>query len=334
MKKKYDLFAFGNALVDYVFINITSDFLKKNNLTSGDMHLINAEKAIEIDSLLLNNKKIKIAGGSATNVACGFANLGGTAAVSGSIGNDDNGIFFENNLIDSKVTPIISKSKNHETGVARTFITKNKNNMVERTFATNLGAAPDYKLKNFPEKDLLQSSLFHTTGYTFQAMRNVFMRAFDIAKNNNIPISLDLSSPSVISAFKQDLISIVKKYVSYIFMNEDESRAFTGCDDPLVAIEFFKNDCETVIIKLGAGGSVIHNNNKNIHIPPFKVDQVLDVNGAGDGYTAGFLYGLSQGYNLATAGKLGSLYGSLVVQHLGARLPFEPITEVKKIMGL
>ncbi len=49
------------------------------------------------------------------------------------------------------------------------------------------------------------------------------------------------------------------------------------------------------------------------------VDRVVDLTGAGDLYSAGFLYGLTQGAPLAACGRLGSLAAAEVIGHIGAR---------------
>ena len=49
------------------------------------------------------------------------------------------------------------------------------------------------------------------------------------------------------------------------------------------------------------------------------VDQVVDTTGAGDQFAAGFLYGLTHGYDLGTAARLGALAAGEVISHLGAR---------------
>ena len=46
---------------------------------------------------------------------------------------------------------------------------------------------------------------------------------------------------------------------------------------------------------------------------------VVDTTGAGDLYAAGFLYGLTHGYDLGTCGRLGALAAAEVISHLGAR---------------
>ena len=50
------------------------------------------------------------------------------------------------------------------------------------------------------------------------------------------------------------------------------------------------------------------------------VSEVLDTTGAGDAYTAAFLYGYTQGRSLEECAKLGTWCGAQVIQQLGARL--------------
>ena len=54
------------------------------------------------------------------------------------------------------------------------------------------------------------------------------------------------------------------------------------------------------------------------------VTAVVDTTGAGDLYAAGVLYGLSQGLDLPTCGRLGSLAAAEVIAHVGAR-PMVPL---------
>ncbi|MBA3332415.1 MAG: hypothetical protein H0U30_00345, partial [Actinobacteria bacterium] len=57
------------------------------------------------------------------------------------------------------------------------------------------------------------------------------------------------------------------------------------------------------------------------------VERLVDTTGAGDLYAAGFLYGLSHGYDLPSCGRLGSLAAAEVISHVGAR----PATSLAEI---
>ena len=50
-----------------------------------------------------------------------------------------------------------------------------------------------------------------------------------------------------------------------------------------------------------------------------RVGDVVDTTGAGDQFAAGFLYGLTHGYDLGTAARVGAVAAGEVISHLGAR---------------
>jgi sugar/nucleoside kinase (ribokinase family) len=47
--------------------------------------------------------------------------------------------------------------------------------------------------------------------------------------------------------------------------------------------------------------------------------QVVDTTGAGDLYAAGFLYGLTQGRDLAMCARIGAIAAAEIIGHFGAR---------------
>ena len=78
----------------------------------------------------------------------------------------------------------------------------------------------------------------------------------------------------------------------------------------------------------GAEGSVILTRDEVVEIPAEPVDKVVDTTGAGDLYAAGVLYGITQGYELAAAGRIGSICAAEVISHYGAR----PETSLAKLV--
>jgi len=74
-----------------------------------------------------------------------------------------------------------------------------------------------------------------------------------------------------------------------------------------------------VITTLGEKGAVIEAGGKKYKILPVKVKQVVDPTGAGDAWRSGFLAGLEKGVDLKTAGEMGSVVASFVVEKYGCQ---------------
>ena len=61
-----------------------------------------------------------------------------------------------------------------------------------------------------------------------------------------------------------------------------------------------------------------------VDISAEEVERVVDTTGAGDLFAAGVLFGLAQGYEIETCGRLGSIAAAEVISHYGAR-PQSPL---------
>jgi adenosine kinase len=76
---------------------------------------------------------------------------------------------------------------------------------------------------------------------------------------------------------------------------------------------------EALIVTLGAKGSVIYTKKKTYKIPIVKPKRVADPTGCGDAYRAGLLYGLLNGLDWETTGRIASLMGSIKIEHHGTQ---------------
>jgi adenosine kinase len=76
---------------------------------------------------------------------------------------------------------------------------------------------------------------------------------------------------------------------------------------------------EALIITRGAEGSVIHAGGRTHQIPCAPARQVVDPTGCGDAYRAGLLYGIQQGWDWETTGRLASLLGAIKIAHRGGQ---------------
>jgi len=311
----------GNALVDIMTL-LEGDFiLQEFNLPKGSMQLVDLETSRGIKSATAIFPRTYTSGGSAANTIHGLAMLGADTGFIGSIGKDDTGDFFENDMKKAGVNTILIR-RNTATGTAVALITRD----TERTFATHLGAATELSADDFNPELFEGFDILYLEGYLITDFQ-VMDTACRLARENKMLIALDLSSYNVVEGYIDQFKEIIEKYVDILFANEQEAKAFTGLDTEKALIKLSEL-AEIVILKVGSAGSWIKCREESIKISAFPVN-CLDTTGAGDLYATGFLYGFSHGMNLEKCGTLGSLLAGKVIETVGARMNHEKFTELK-----
>lgn len=314
----------GNALVDIMTKLDHDGILDKFSLPKGSMQLIDIDKS---DKLLSESKHLEkqlTSGGSAANTIHGLAKLGIETAFMGKVGKDEFGEFFHNDLKNSKINPVLFFSKSHS-GRVVALISKDS----ERTFATHLGAAIELSADDLKSELFNGYNYFHIEGFLVQN-HELLHKSVQLAKDNNLMVSLDLASYNVVEDNLEFLKTILKKYVDIVFANEDEARAFTG-KEPEEALEILSELCEIAIVKTGSNGSLIKKGNEKHKIDVIKVES-FDTTGAGDLYASGFLFGLSKNYPLKKCGKIGTILAGKVIEILGAKMDDKKWEEAKAMI--
>jgi adenosine kinase len=74
-----------------------------------------------------------------------------------------------------------------------------------------------------------------------------------------------------------------------------------------------------LIVTLGAAGSRIYAGGERYEIPCVKATQVVDPTGCGDAYRSGLLYGIANGFDWLTTGRLASVMGAIKVASRGGQ---------------
>jgi len=316
----------GNALVDVMTLVEGDYILQEFNLPKGSMQLVDREKSEGIKAATERFPRTWTSGGSAANTIHGLAMLGADTGFIGSIGRDDTGDFFENDMKKAGVNTLLIR-RNSVTGTAVALITNDS----ERTFATHLGAAVELTAGDLKPLLFDGYDILYLEGYLINNFPLIEMACMT-AKENNMLVALDLASYNVVEENIVAFKNIVEAYVDILFANEQESKAFTGneSEEALIVLSGIAN---TVILKVGAEGSWVKNTNELIKVTAFPVN-CIDTTGAGDLYAAGFLYGLANGLNLERCGIIGSLMAGKVIEIVGARMNREKFREIKKEIEL
>lgn len=319
MKK---ILGIGNALVDIITFIDNDSVLDKLGLPKGSMQLVDAAKSSEVKNLTSSYPRSKASGGSVANTMYGIAKLGAPSAFIGSVGNDETGDFFLNDMEKAGAKTFLLR-RNTETGTAAAFITPDS----ERTFATHLGAAVEFGAGDLNPDFFEGFDIIYVEGYLI-INKPLVEKTCRMAKEKGMKVALDLSSYNVVEANLESFRSVITKYADIVFANEQEAKAFTG-KDPEEALEDISKMCEIAVVKIGKEGSLIKRGEERIKVGTLDVN-CIDTTGAGDMYASGFLYGLANDFPLENCALIGSLLAGRVITITGARMNEKMWKEIKK----
>jgi sugar/nucleoside kinase (ribokinase family) len=318
-----DVIAIGNALVD-VISHANDAFLARFGLAKGTMHLIEESRANELYAAM--GPGIEISGGSAANTAVGVASFGGRAHYVGKVKDDQLGEVFGHDLRSTGVgfdtPPAVDGSP---TGRCLILVTPD----AQRTMNTFLGASVQLRPEDVEEELIARGRILFLEGYLFDPpqAQEAFRVASRMAHAAGRKVALSLCDPFCVDRHRQPFRELVAHHVDVLFANETEICSLYEVDDFDDAMQRVRGQCEIAALTRSERGSLIVAGNDVHVVDPVPVERLVDTTGAGDLYAAGFLYGLSQDYDLPSCGRLGSLAASEVISHVGAR-PEAPLSEL------
>jgi len=103
----------------------------------------------------------------------------------------------------------------------------------------------------------------------------------------------------------------------WLAMNDYEAGVF--CEKTRLGLEEIAERVKALVITRGGHGSIVHVDGEELQIPAVEPNAVVDPTGCGDAYRAGLLYGLLNGFDWETTGRIGSLAGSIKVASRGTQ---------------
>jgi fructokinase len=314
MSKK--ILGIGNAIVD-VFVKVDDDFLLKNNLTKGSMKLIEKQ---EFESLKSTIKIEKIeAGGSVANTMAGIAYLGGHPSFIGKVNSDEFGKIYKKSLEKIKVNFLYpEKDENLSTGASIIFITPDS----ERTMCTYLGISSQLSKEDINEDYIKNYEIIFLEGYLWDKgmSEEMFKHVIQLAKGNKIKIAMSLSDIFCVSRHKEDFFKLLKNDLNILIGNENEINELMQKKNLLDTMNELKSFNKVIIITRSENGSVAILNSEVTNCESIKVDNVLDLTGAGDLFAAGFLKEYLDKSHIKKCLQTGSELAAKVIQKIGARL--------------
>ncbi len=262
-------------------------------------------------------------GGAELNVAIGCSRLGLKTKWVSRLGNDEFGRYIHNfvrgegidvsdvKLVEGYPTSVHFKEI-LEDGSGRTFYYRSNSPTTTLTE------------EEINESLFTGGKLLHITG-VFPAVDKeknvgVIKKAIALAKQQNMLVSFDPNIRLKLWSRAEAKAALTEflPYVDVLLTGLDEAELLFGTDDPQKVIEESKKiGISYVAIKQGEKGSIGYHQGKYIESPPVPPKKVVDTVGAGDGYDAGFIYGVLQQWSLEKTLHFANTIGSMVVSVSG-----------------
>jgi adenosine kinase len=254
----------------------------KNHILPDKVHMLNVS--------FLVPKMRREFGGCAGNIAYGLKLLGGDPLPMGTVGED--------------FGPYAAWMD--ECGIDRSHVTE-----VEGTFTAQAFIVTDL--------DDNQISAFHPGAMTF-SNRNKVSDAADVGLGIVSPDGRDgmiEHAEQFHAARIPDLLRKLIGQATWLAANDYEWEMIaerTG-----MTVEEALGQLEAVVITRGKDGSTIHTRDGRLDIPVVAVEDCEDPTGCGDAYRAGLLYGLANGLDWQTTGRIASLMGAIKIAQDGTQ---------------
>jgi 2-dehydro-3-deoxygluconokinase len=261
-------------------------------------------------------------GGAELNVAIGCARLGLNTGWISRLGNDEFGRYIQHFVRGEGIdTTLVKLVDGYPTSVNFKEVLEDGSG---RTFYYRLNSPTLTLTPGCLEESYIQNSkVLHITG-VFPAIdeKNVALikHAISIAKRNDVLISFDPNIRLKLWSKERakEVLSDILPFVDILLTGVDEAELLFDTRDEKEIIEKSKLlGIAYTAIKLGSTGSVGYHNGESIHSAPVPPKKVVDTVGAGDGFDAGFIYGVLQGWPLEKIMRFSNTIGSMVVSVSG-----------------
>jgi sulfofructose kinase len=301
--KRFDVVGFGTNAVDY---------------------LIRVPEYPPLYSKIELTDYTLLAGGEIASTLAGLQRLGMKTAYVGRFGDDQEGDFGLQTLVDEGVNVEYAERIAGATTQIAFIIVDVRNG--ERTVIWKR----DKKLAYAPEEASLEfigdTKIFHATPHDALACARMARQA----KTNGAIVSIDIDN---IFDGVREMIPLVDIFLA----SAEFPEKLVGIKDHKKALREIKSrfGCPIVGMTLGAKGSLILCEGEFIETGGFEVpDGCQDTTGAGDAFRVGFLYGLLKGESVEESARMANAVAALKCRQLGARTALPDRDELSKLIGI
>ncbi|MHA1350071.1 MAG: carbohydrate kinase family protein [Promethearchaeota archaeon] len=251
-------------------------------------------------------------GGVTANYLVALARLKGRCGFIGAVGDDSYGDLLIDDFLKENIdTSYIVRKRDKKTPVNFIFVAKGEKTIIQSPHMQTT----KLDIEELQESSIANSKLLHTT----IIHQELTERALEIAKNNEVKVSIDLESQ--IASRGWDKLKEILLKADVLLPNKEGAKFITNSNTPQKAAKILvKKGVPVVIITLGKKGALLTTNNYQKSIPAYHIENLVDTTGAGDTFNGAFSFAYwINDWDLEKSCRFANAAASLKIQKLGAR---------------
>lgn len=261
--------------------------------------------------------------GAEVNVSIGLSRLGHEVSYMTRLGDDPFGRYIENKLKEDNIgTEFVTYDPVYRTGIQL------KNRVTDGSdpyapYYRKGSAASHITTAEIDMIDFSDIEHVHVTGIPpalSKTSRAATYRLMERAKENNVFLTFDPNLRPALWESEEVMIEVINDLASkadIILPGIEECKILAGSEDFNTIADFYKKKgIKTIVIKNGANGAYVCDGDESYTVEGFKVEEVVDTVGAGDGFAVGVISGRLEGLSLKEMVRRGNAIGAIQVTNI------------------
>jgi len=265
----------------------------------------------------------KALAGAESNVATGLSRLEHPTGYVTKLGEDNFGQFIAQAMNKEHIdTENITFTKEYSTGMLIKSKVLSGDPKVE--YFRKHSAASKLSLADFNEEYFASAGHLHVTSISSALSKTCHefsIHAMEFMKALGKTVSLDPNLRPTLWPDTETMVNTINDLATrcdWFLPGLSEGKILTGLDTPEeIAAYYLERGVSLVVIKLGPEGAYYKSAGQEGYVPGFKVEEVVDTVGAGDGFAVGVISAMLEKLPLADAVRRGNAIGALAVMSPG-----------------
>ncbi|MBU2099688.1 carbohydrate kinase family protein [Candidatus Micrarchaeota archaeon] len=299
---KSRIVSIGSATED-IFVKTDEFHFRKSKSSKGTDLCLKLGKKFDIEEIHFDY------GGGALNTSLGFKKMGFNANVLISLGNDSTARKIEK-ILKIEGINLIAVPSEKETGFSVIF----RKPKGDRTIMTYRGANNHWQEKKINWNALKKMNWIYVS--SFGSNISLLEKIAGFCKKNKINLAFNPGASQ--RKIGLEKLKKVVKECKVIILNKEEITEWTKKKNEMDAMrELNELGAKIVVVTDGRKGSYAFNGKKVFRQKAMEVERI-DVTGAGDAFSVGFVSAIDKKKNIQQALKIGTANACSVIRRIGA----------------